>query len=51
MKLLDKPRDIKVVKHKKGEKVKIYYCDGLEVIKNKVYAVNCRAEIICIGGN
>jgi len=51
MKLLDKPRDIKVVKRKKGEKVKIYHCDGLEIINNKVKMVNCREKIICIGGN
>ena len=49
MKLLDKPRDIRLVKRKKGEKVKIYYCDGLEIIGNKVYAVNCKEKIVCIG--
>jgi len=50
MKVLKKPRDIKVVKRKKGEKVKIYYCDGFpkKFIKNRVYIVNCREEVIGI---
>ena len=49
MKLLGKPRDIKIVKRKKGEKVEIYNCDGLEFMDGKLYAVNCRKKLICIG--
>ena len=49
MKLLDKPRDIRLVKRKKGEKVKIYYCDNLEYIDGRLYATISGEKIICIG--
>ena len=49
MNLLNKPRDIRLVKRKKGEKVKIYYCDGLEYIDGKLYAVISGEKEICIG--
>ena len=49
MKILDKPRDIRLVKRKKGEKVKIYYCDGLEYKDGKLSAIISGEKTICIG--
>jgi len=40
MKLLDKPRNIKIIKRRTKEKVYLYHIDWFKVVNGKVFAIN-----------